>query len=238
MSRRKPHANVESMERVVAPSRLLHAQIAGPVGPLEGLVRVPEPVRGAAVVAHPHPQHGGTMHTKVVHRTARFLADRFQLLSLRFNFRGVGASAGFYDEGRGETDDLVAAVDHARSLAPQGPLVLSGFSFGSLCAMRAAGVSAASLGASVRPDVLLLLGVPLERWGGEEAANLPPGLPVLWVQGENDHFGNGDAARARKEALGFRLATVPNCDHFFGGHLDAYEEAAVGLLRGVLPGGS
>ncbi|MBL8115235.1 MAG: alpha/beta hydrolase [Acidobacteria bacterium] len=217
------------MERVVAPSRLLHAQIAGPVGPLEGLVRVPEPAVGAAVVAHPHPQHGGTMHTKVVHRTARFLADRFHLLTVRFNFRGVGASAGFYDDGRGETDDLVAAVQHARGLAPQGPLVLAGFSFGSLCALRAA--------ERVRPAVLLLLGVPLERWTGEGAADLPPGLPVLWVQGEDDQFGSGAEARARNEALGFRLATVPHSDHFFSGRLDAYEEAAVALLRTVLPEG-
>jgi len=85
--------------------------------------------------------------------------------------------------------------------------------------------------------VLLLLGVPLERWAGEGAAELPPGLPVLWVQGENDQFGSGAEARARNETLGFRLATVPHSDHFFSGQLDAYEEAAAALLRTVLPEG-
>ncbi len=89
-----------------APSRLLTATIPGPEGPLEALLRVPEPAVGAAVMAHPHPLFGGTMHTKVVHAAAKLLADRLGLLTVRFNFRGVGASAGAHDEGRGEVDDV------------------------------------------------------------------------------------------------------------------------------------
>src|SRR5471030_4201 len=93
----------------VPAARLLSIVVEGPAGGLEALLRVPAEPRGAAVVAHPHPLHGGTMHTKVVHRAAKLLADRFQLLTLRFNFRGVGASAGTHDDGRGEVEDLVAA---------------------------------------------------------------------------------------------------------------------------------
>src|SRR5512143_1533490 len=126
------------MEPARATARLVTVTIPGPAGPLEGLLRLPPRPAGTAVVAHPHPLFGGTMHTKVVHRAARLLADRFHLAAFRFNFRGVGASAGVYDDGRGETDDLVAAVRFARERYPDGPLVLAGFSFGSLCAARAA----------------------------------------------------------------------------------------------------
>ena len=195
--------------------------LPGPAGSLEALLRSPAHPAGAAVVAHPHPLFGGTMHTKVVHRAAKLLADRFHLAALRFNFRGVGASEGRYDEGRGETDDLVAAVRHARGRFPGGPLVLAGFSFGSLCAARAAEV--------VEPDVLLLIGVPLDRWGEEEAIALE-GRNVAWVQGETDQFGSGRLAAETAARHGFRAAVVPGADHFFTGHLEGFETAAAGLL--------
>src|SRR5512141_1145637 len=87
-----------------ASSRLRNVSIPGPEGVLEGIVRTPERPDGAAVMAHPHPLFGGTMHTKVVHAASRLMADRLGLVSVRFNFRGVGASAGTHDEGRGEVD--------------------------------------------------------------------------------------------------------------------------------------
>ena len=195
--------------------------VPGPAGALEALLRIPARAAGRAVVAHPHPLFGGTMHTKVVHRAARLLADRFHLCALRFNFRGVGASDGTYDEGRGETDDLVAAVHFARERGPRGPLVLSGFSFGSLCAARAA--------AAVEPEVLLLIGVPLDRWPEDEARALE-GRNVVWVQGEADRFGSGPLAAETAARHGFRAAVVPGADHFFTGHLDAFEAAAAALL--------
>jgi len=212
---------------------MLSLTLPGPAGDLEALLRLPAHPSGAAVVAHPHPLFGGTMHTKVVHRAAKLLAERFHLPSLRFNFRGVGASAGSWDEGRGETDDLVAATRWIRERHPGGPLVLAGFSFGSLCAAR----TASALG----PDVLLLVGVPLDRWPEEEARGLE-GSNVVWVQGSEDQFGSGELALQTAARHGFRAEVVPGADHFFTGRLDAFERvaaallAAAGLGRGA-PGG-
>ncbi len=176
----------------VAPAAtLLTVSIPGPAGRLEGLLRSPAAPVGAAVVAHPHPMHGGTMHTKVVHRTARFLSDRFSLAALRFNFRGVGTSEGAYDGGRGETDDLVAAGNWVRRRRPLGPYVLAGFSFGSLCALHAS--------PRLEPDVLLLIGLPVDRWDG--AAPASHAWPVVWIQGERDEFSPpGKVARDRAGA--------------------------------------
>ena len=200
---------------------MISATLPGPVGDLEALLRVPAHPAGAAVVAHPHPLFGGTMHTKVVHRAAKLLSDRFHLAALRFNFRGVGASAGTYDDGRGETDDLVSAVRWMRARYPEGPLVLAGFSFGSLCAARAATV--------VDPSVLLLVGVPSDRWQPEETRAVE-GRNVVWVQGEEDQFGPGHFAIETAARHGFQVALVPRADHFFTGRLDGFEKAASGLL--------
>lgn len=206
---------------VVTAVRMLSLTLPGPTGSLEALLRLPPSPAGAAVVAHPHSLFGGTMHTKVVHRAAKFLAERFHLAALRFNFRGVGASEGTYDEGRGETDDLVSAVRFMRERYPSGPLALAGFSFGSLCAARAALV--------VEPTVLLLIGVPSDRWPEEEARALA-GRNVVWVQGAADQFGPGKVALETAARYGFRAAVVPGADHFFTGRLDAFEKTAVGLL--------
>jgi hypothetical protein len=200
---------------------MISLTMPGPAGSLEALLRLPPHPAGTAVVAHPHPLFGGTMHTKVVHRAAKLFADRFHLAAYRFNFRGVGASEGSYDDGRGETDDIVAAVRFARERHPAGPLALAGFSFGSLCAARAALV--------VEPDVLLLIGVPSDRWAEEEARALE-GRNVVWVQGAADQFGPGQIALETAARHGFRAAVVPGADHFFTGRLDAFEKVASGLL--------
>src|SRR5215204_5765487 len=116
--------------------------LAGPAGALEAVLD--EPVspaaagkpRAAVAFAHPHPQHGGTMHTKVVYQGAKALA-RIGCAVLRFNFRGVGRSAGSWDEGRGEMDDYGAAVDFMAAQHPGLELWAAGFSFGSYVAMTA-----------------------------------------------------------------------------------------------------
>jgi len=199
-----------------APERLSSLEIPGPAGPLEALLRVPAVPKGAAVVAHPHPMHGGTMHTKVVHRAARLLARRFSLETLRINFRGVGASAGAYDGGVGETEDVVAAAGWLRARRPDGPFVLAGFSFGSLCALRAA--------ARVTPEVLFLIGVPVDRWVA--AGDVPPGTRVVWIQGGNDEFSAQERAGEIAAARGWTFRAVRGADHFFTGRLDEFESAA------------
>jgi hypothetical protein len=164
------------------------------------------------------------MHTKVVHRTAKLLSSRFALAALRFNFRGVGASAGAYDEGRGETDDLVAAGRWVRQRHAAGPFVVAGFSFGSLCAVHAA--------SRLAPDVLFLIGLPVDRWDG--AAPAGSARPVVWIQGEDDEFSPPERSRAIARSRGWTFLSVPGADHFFGGKLDEFEETAGDALAKVL----
>jgi alpha/beta superfamily hydrolase len=121
------------------PSRLFPVTIDGPAGPLEGLLQEPDTAEPtlSALVCHPHPKHGGTLHNKVVHRAAATLRDHGAAV-LRFNFRGVGASAGVYDDGIGELEDARAALAFLRSRHPGTRLWLAGFSFGSWIAARLA----------------------------------------------------------------------------------------------------
>ena len=116
--------------------RTRRIELRGPAGVLEALLDSPgpeAPLRGTAVIAHPHPLFGGTMENKVVQTMARAFVQS-GWTAVRFNFRGVGASQGQHDEGRGEVDDMLAVVSLA---APEGPLALAGFSFGSHVASRA-----------------------------------------------------------------------------------------------------
>ncbi|MEO8584749.1 MAG: alpha/beta fold hydrolase [Acidobacteriota bacterium] len=207
-----------------APERLSSLQIPGPAGPLEALLRAPAGPRGAALVAHPHPMHGGTMHTKVVHRAARLLAQRFSLETLRINFRGVGASAGMYDGGVGETEDVVAAARWLRARCRVGPFVLAGFSFGSLCALRAV--------ARVSPEILFLIGVPVDGW--DAAGDVPPSTRVLWIQGASDEFSAKESAGEIAAARGWTFRVVPGADHFFTGQLDEFESMAGDALAQLL----
>ncbi len=166
------------------------------------------------------------MHTKLVHRAARILSDRFGLAVLRFNFRGVGRSAGSYDGGRGETADLVAAGRWLRERHPRGPFVLGGFSFGSVCALHAAPL--------LSPDVLFLMGVPTRRYRTVPAA--PAGSRVFWIQGERDEYGRSPKARALAEARLWDFVEIPEADHLFTGRLDAFETAATEGLGRALEG--
>ncbi len=209
---------------VAADATLVPVTIPGPAGALEGLLRSPATPAGAAVVAHPHPQHGGTMHTKVVHRAAKLLSSRFALAALRFNFRGIGASAGAYDEGIGETEDLVAAGSWVRTREPNGPFVVAGFSFGSLCALHAS--------PRLAPDVLLLIGLPVDRWDG--AAPAAHGWRVVWIQGEEDEFSPPGKSLAIARARGWKFLSVPGADHFFAGKLDEFEAASGDALEMAL----
>jgi alpha/beta superfamily hydrolase len=117
----------------VASSRAL---IDGAAGKIELALAVPDSPRAIAVIAHPHPLFGGTMDNKVVTTLARAFVEA-GAAAFRFNFRGVGATEGSHDEGRGEADDLVAVIEHARARFPALPLMLAGFSFGGAIAVRA-----------------------------------------------------------------------------------------------------
>jgi uncharacterized protein len=193
--------------------------VAAPEGRLESLLMHPEgaPV-GVAVVCHADPRQGGMMHFKVVFRAAKALQEQ-GLAVLRFNFRGVGLSEGVHDHGRGEQADARAAMDEMERRFPGLPLVLGGFSFGSVVAARVAA-------SDPRVRALVLLGFPVIRV--DDLAFLRDiRVPRLFVQGAGDAFGAGDVLRALVEPLAAprTLVVVPEADHFFTGKLDALHEA-------------
>ena len=198
-------------------------RIPAPHGHLEAALREPEEqARGAAVFCHPHPIHGGTMHTKAVYHAARAYAEA-GLAALRFNFRGVGASTGSHEEGHGERDDVTAALDWLEERYPGLPLVAGGFSFGSMVGL--------SRGAE-DPRVVALTGVglPVGLDGYDFGFLADVDKPVLLVQGENDPFGSGDEIARLAAGLGdhVTLVRVPGADHFFEDRLDRLREAIHG----------
>jgi alpha/beta superfamily hydrolase len=192
---------------------------AGPAGRLEAILMQPEgPPVAAAVVCHAHPLHGGMMHFKVVFRAAKALQSA-GLAVLRFNFRGVGRSEGAHDHGTGEQEDARAALLEMQDRFPGLPLVLGGFSFGSAVSLRVAARDA-------RVRAVLALGFPLARDEGKAPLEQVR-QPRLFVQGENDEFGSGEALRALVEPLPppCEIVVIPGADHFFDGHLDALQGA-------------
>lgn len=186
--------------------------IPGPAGPLEALFRRAdrEPAPGvvrAAVVCHPHPAQGGTLHNKVVYAAARGLLGA-GVAVLRFNFRGVGLSAGKYDEGRGERDDIRAALDWLAAQFPGEPLLLAGFSFGAWH-----GIAVAEH--DPRVACVIGIGLPVASYGPLEGTG--GGRPGLFVSGSNDAFGPPDALRAalRSWAGPVEVVIAEGADHFF-----------------------
>jgi alpha/beta superfamily hydrolase len=198
-------------------------------GHLEAILKEPDAApRGAAVVCHPHPLHGGTMHTKAVYRSAQGLNEA-GLLTLRFNVRGVGTSTGSYDEGVGEQDDLRAALDWLAAEYPELPLVVGGFSFGSMVALSV-GVE------DERVDALFGMGLPVdmdERYDYGFLQNA--GKPILVVQGENDEFGPAGRVQSALAPLGSHITVVPvaGTDHYFEGRLDELRS----VIRGYFESG-
>ncbi len=207
--------------------------IEGPAGDLEALLWAP-PTNApplAAVVCHPHPLYGGTMHNKVVYHTARTL-HRHGLAVLRFNFRGVGGSQGAYDGGRGEVADANAALDYLAAKFPGTPLLAAGFSFGA-----AVGLCAGCEDARVAE--LIGLGLPVNDL--ETRYLCLCAKPKLLIQGADDEYG----AKAKWEALvaGFapniaaatQVAFIPGADHFFTGHIEKMEQVVAAWLTQLHP---
>ena len=166
----------------------------------------------AALVCHPHPLFGGTMHNKVVYQAAKSL-DQFGLPVLRFNFRGAGMSEGAHDRGRGEQDDIRAAIDFLADEFLGLPVLLAGFSFGSWVGLRVGCED-------VRVVELIGIGVPVNDsdFSYLSACN----KPKLFVQGSKDQFGASDKVKTLVGSLpgDNRLIAVNDADHFFTGRLD------------------
>lgn len=173
--------------------------------------------RGAAVVCHPHPLYGGTMHTKAVFRTAQALSE-VGFHTLRFNFRGVGTSTGSYDGGVGEQDDVRAALDWLEARHPRLPLLLAGFSFGSMVALQV-GIE------EERVKALLAVGLAVEKWDYGFLARADK--PTLVIQGDEDEFGSGQAvARALADTpVAVSLRRIPGSGHYFDDHFDELQDA-------------
>jgi alpha/beta superfamily hydrolase len=203
--------------------------IAGPAGRLEALlwtVPVANPSL-AAVVCHPHPLFGGTMHNKVVYQAAKALHLR-AIPVLRFNFRGAGQSEGEHDRGLGEQDDVRAALDYLALEFPRTPILLAGFSFGSVVGLRVGC-------ADQRVADLIGLGIPVDR--SDLTYLRDCAKPKLLIQGGSDQFGS----RANVEALYTtlpepkRLVIVEGAEHFFAGQLEKVRSAIDAWLDGRYP---
>jgi alpha/beta superfamily hydrolase len=203
-------------------SELRKLWVPGPAGRLEAAMRVACPARAAAVVTHPHPLHGGTLHNPVV-----FHADRALHLAgvttLRFNFRGVGESEGQHDDGRGEVDDVGTVVSWLRGIALGCPLLLVGYSFGSWCAIRHAVNDDAVAG-------LIAIGLPVRTYPFDELRQLR--RPLTVVQGSADEFGSPDEVRRALAETHppAELLVVVGASHLFPG---LGSDAAELVVRGA-----
>ena len=198
--------------------------LQGDSGVIEALLDAPthEAVRGTAVIAHPHPLYGGTMQNKVVQTLARaFVQCGWQ--AVRFNFRGVGASAGTYDEGRGETADMLAVI---RQVAAQGPLALAGFSFGAFITSQVA----QALTAERPPEKLVLVGTAASRF---DVAPIAPDLHerTLVLHGEQDDTVPLSSVMDWARPQSLPVMVMPGVEHFFHGQLPLLKNLVVRHLR-------
>jgi alpha/beta superfamily hydrolase len=201
--------------------------IPAPHGRLEGILKEPHarPASGLALLLHPHPLHGGTMHNKVVFRAAAALNDA-GLTTLRINFRGVGQSTGTHDEARGERDDARVALDYLAEHHPNQPITLAGFSFGARVGLEV-GVE------DTRVTRLVGIGTPVNMYDFTflEACR----KPILFVHGSRDEFGDAQRLRALVTRLrsqtDTQLSIIEGAGHFFEGHLDEMKRAITEWAR-------
>lgn len=199
--------------------------IPGPIGALEALLEwhAHERASAAAVVCHPHPLYGGTMHNKVVYRAAKAAVEA-GLPALRFNFRGAGKSYGSFADGLGEREDVRAALDYLETRFPGLPICLLGFSFGAWVGLR--------VGASdPRVRALVGLGVPVAASDMTFLRNVTK--PKLLIQGTRDEFGPRPELEALFDSLPQpkRIEWVEGADHFFSGRLETMQAAVRAFLK-------
>jgi len=189
-------------------------------GHLEAILKEPTgEVRGAALVCHPHPLGGGTMHNKVVYRAAAGLLDA-GLITLRFNFRGVGASTGEHDDGNGEKQDVKDALRYLSENYPNLPVTLAGFSFGSRVGTEV-GID------DERVVRLISIGTPVDKYDFSYLKHCRK--PILFVHGDQDEFGSIENLNALvalvAENTDVKLVVFQNCGHFFDDHLQQLKNA-------------
>jgi len=193
--------------------------ITAPHGRLEAILKEPrvDPVRGVALVLHPHPLGGGTMHNKVVFRAAAALNDA-GLTTLRVNFRGVGQSTGAHDEGYGERDDVRVGLDYLSENYPGQEITLCGFSFGARVGLEV-GID------DDRVRRLISIGTPVDKYDFSFLEQCRK--PILFVHGEHDEYGNVDRLRelVAKVKAPMQLEIIPGAGHFFDDQLNELKRA-------------
>lgn len=197
----------------------------GPVGRLEAILWTPTQATSpslTAVVCHPHPLYGGTLHNKVVYQAAKSL-DALGIPVLRFNFRGAGLSAGTHDRGQGEQGDVQAAIDFLATKFPGTPVLLAGFSFGSWVGLRVGC-------ADPRVTELIGLGVPVDNTDFTYLWSCTK--PKLFVHGADDEHGAVTKVAELVAALPGEneLVIIDHADHFFAGHLHQLDQAITNWL--------
>jgi uncharacterized protein len=206
------------------PRKIESLFLAGAAGRLEALLEEPDQSAvGIALVCHPHPQHGGTMHNKVVYRVAKGLRRSGHVV-MRFNYRGVNLSEGAYAHGEGELDDARVALDVLTSRYPALPLTLAGFSFGSRIVLRM-GCAPHSLA----PARVIAVGFPTvykDRSFLETCT-----VPRIFIQSTRDQFGPVGELQPLVDALPEpkQIIWIDAQDHFFAGALEQLEESVVQL---------
>lgn len=187
-------------------------------GKLEAILKDPTgDAKGVGLVCHPHPLGGGTMHNKVVFRAAAGLLDA-GLTTLRFNFRGVGASTGQHEDVPGGVEDVGFALDYLANQYPEQPITLAGFSFGSRTGMEV-GIS------DDRVVRLISIGTPVDKYGDYEFLTAVR-KPILFVHGDKDEFGAVENVRKLVEQIPTaELIVFESCGHFFDEHLNELRDS-------------
>ncbi len=205
--------------------RLAKLLLPGPAGHLEAMTTSPETPRtppAIAVICHPHPLFGGTMHNKVIYTLARCFNSR-GLATVRFNFRGVGLSQGDYDKGNGESDDLLAILSWLKESCPGSAVWLAGFSFGAYVAARVAKIWLVKQ--------LICVAPPIENFPFKE---LPP-FPCPWilVQGDQDEIVSPAAVFSWVNSLEHppKIIKIQGASHFFHGKLTELRDCLTTILN-------
>lgn len=215
----------------------------GPLGNLEGILALPtkESIQKIAVICHPHPLQGGTMHNKVVTTISRVFSE-LGIVNVRFNFRGVGTSAGQYGNTIGETEDLLTVMQWLQDSYPQQPIWLAGFSFGSYITARAASLLSSASPLTTKDfhkenklsphsvELLLSVAPPVNHF---DFVNLTINCPWIVVQGDEDEVVPAKEVYTWAAAVNntIQVIRMPTTGHFFHGHLTALKQQLLSTLN-------